>query len=60
AEIHRALEAYAAGRGLTMAQLSQVLRVAATGGTVSPPIDLTLAILGRSSVGARLARCAGR
>jgi len=59
AEIHRALEAYAAGRGLTMAQLSQVLRVAATGGTVSPPIDLTLAILGKSSVGARLAKCAG-
>ncbi|MGD9691099.1 MAG: glutamate--tRNA ligase [Phycisphaerales bacterium] len=57
AEIHRALEAFAAGRGLTMAQVSQVVRVAATGGTVSPPIDLTLAVLGREGVGRRFARC---
>jgi len=40
-----------------MGRVAQPLRIAVTGGTVSPPIFDTLAILGRESSLARLARC---
>jgi len=36
--------------------VAQPLRVAVTGGTISPPIDATLAVLGRERVLQRLAR----
>lgn len=53
--IHAALEAFAAEKGLGLGKIAQPLRVAVSGGTVSPPIDLTLALLGRERVQARLA-----
>lgn len=40
-----------------LGKVAQPLRVAVTGGTVSPPIFDTLAILGRTSVLRRLERC---
>ncbi|HXL62735.1 MAG TPA: hypothetical protein VN959_19045 [Mycobacterium sp.] len=36
--------------------MAQPIRVAVSGGTVSPPIDATLAILGREEALARLGR----
>jgi glutamyl-tRNA synthetase len=55
AAIHATLEAFAAEKGLGLGKIAQPLRVAVSGGTVSPPIDLTLALLGRERVQARLA-----
>jgi glutamyl-tRNA synthetase len=55
AEIHATLEAFAAEKALGLGKIAQPLRVAVSGGTVSPPIDLTLALLGRERVQARLA-----
>ena len=46
-----------AGRGL--GKVAQPIRVAVSGGTVSPPIDVTLEILGRETTLARLDRAAG-
>lgn len=57
ASIEAALEAYAAESGLGMGKIAQPLRVAATGASVSPPLGATLAILGRKSTLARVARC---
>ena len=48
--------AVAAARRLGLGKVAQPLRVAVTGGTVSPPIDATLALLGRERVGAGLVR----
>ena len=44
----------AAGNGLSLGKMAQPLRLAMCGGTVSPPIDATLEILGRDEVAARL------
>ncbi len=52
------LRALAAERGLKVGQLLGILRVAATGQTVSPPLFETLAILGRATTLARLDRAA--
>ncbi|MGH8373181.1 MAG: glutamate--tRNA ligase [Gammaproteobacteria bacterium] len=54
--IHVALEACVAALGLKLGKVAQPLRVAVSGGTVSPPIDVTLAILGRDTVLKRLER----
>lgn len=54
--IHAALEACVAALGLKLGKVAQPLRVAVSGGTVSPPIDVTLAILGRDTVLKRLER----
>ncbi len=45
--IHQAIEAQAEMGGLGLGKVAQPLRVAVSGGGVSPPIDQTLAILGR-------------
>jgi glutamyl-tRNA synthetase len=45
--LHAALLAAVAELDLSFGKLAQPLRVALTGGTVSPPIDSTLALLGR-------------
>ncbi len=42
--------------GLGFGKLGQPLRVAATGGAVSPPIDVTLTLIGRDRVLARVDR----
>ena len=49
-------EALAKEKSLGLGKVAQPLRVAVTGGTVSPPIDQTLALLGRERTLARLAR----
>ena len=52
--IHAALEGLAKEKALGLGKVAQPLRVAVTGGTVSPPIDQTLALLGQARTLARL------
>jgi glutamyl-tRNA synthetase len=47
--LHDALNATAEGLGLKLGKLAQPLRVAVSGGGVSPPIDATLELLGRET-----------
>jgi glutamyl-tRNA synthetase len=56
--LEAAITAYAqtAAEG-QLGKVAQPLRVAVSGGTVSPPIFDTLAILGRDSTLARIDRC---
>jgi glutamyl-tRNA synthetase len=54
--LHVLLQAFAEARTLNLGKVAQPLRVAVSGGTVSPPIDGTLALLGRDRVLARLDR----
>jgi glutamyl-tRNA synthetase len=58
--IHDALTALATERGLALGKLAQPLRVAVSGGTVSPPIDATVALLGRERTLRRLDRAIDR
>ncbi len=57
--LHQALEAAATQAGLKLGKLAQPVRVAVTGGTVSPSIDKTLRLLGRDQVLARLDQALG-
>jgi glutamyl-tRNA synthetase len=52
--IHALLAGIAEAAGMGLGKVAQPLRVALTGGTVSPPIDQTVALLGRDTVLARL------
>jgi len=52
--IGAAIEATASAHEINMGKLGQPLRVAVTGGPVSPPIDTTLALVGRDRTLARL------
>ena len=54
--LHVLLNDFATQRSLGLGKVAQPLRVALTGGTVSPPIDATLAVLGRERVLERIAR----
>ncbi|MCC7463313.1 MAG: glutamate--tRNA ligase [Gammaproteobacteria bacterium] len=54
--IHGAIHAVATRFGVGLGKVAQPLRVAATGAAVSPPIDITLALLGRERVAAALVR----
>jgi glutamyl-tRNA synthetase len=56
AAIHAVINDTAVSRGVSLGKLAQPLRLAVCGGTVSPPIDATLAILGRAETLARLQR----
>jgi glutamyl-tRNA synthetase len=56
APIHEAIQAQADAGGLGLGKVAQPIRVAVSGGSVSPPIDQTLAILGREETLARLDR----
>ena len=51
-----ALQALADARGVNLGKIAQPLRVAVAGGSVSPPIDQTLAALSRADVLARIDR----
>jgi glutamyl/glutaminyl-tRNA synthetase len=53
------LEQFAARQGVQVGAVAQPLRVALTGGTVSPPINLVMALLGKDSVLRRVERCVG-
>jgi len=52
--IHELLSALATEHGLGLGKIAQPLRVATTGGTVSPPIDATVALIGRDRILRRL------
>ena len=52
--LHASLEALAAKKAVSLGKIAQPLRVAVTGGTVSPPIDQTLALLGKARTLGRL------
>ena len=52
--LHAAVAAVSSELGLSLGKIAQPLRVAVTGSTISPPIDQTLAILGRERTLARL------
>ena len=54
--IHEAVHATAAAHGLDLGKLAQPLRVIISGRGVSPPIDVTLALVGRERVLNRLDR----
>ena len=56
ATIHAAVQALAEAGGLGLGKVAQPVRVAVSGGSVSPPIDQTLAILGRDETLRRLER----
>jgi glutamyl-tRNA synthetase len=55
-EIHRVVAGVAEESGLGFGKIGQPLRVAVTGGTVSPPIDVTLDLVGRERAMQRLDR----
>jgi glutamyl-tRNA synthetase len=59
AAIHEVISGVAVARGVALGKLAQPLRLAVCGGTVSPPIDATLAILGKAETLSRLARAQG-
>jgi glutamyl-tRNA synthetase len=50
----QAIEGCAAAHDIKMGKLGQPIRVAVTGGAVSPPIDVTLALIGRERTLTRL------
>jgi glutamyl-tRNA synthetase len=58
--LHELLLERAARSGLALGKLAQPVRLALCGGTVSPPIDATLAILGKSESLERLSRALAR
>jgi glutamyl-tRNA synthetase len=55
AGVDAALRAFAEAAGKKLGQVAQPLRAALTGSTTSPPIDATLAALGRTEALARIA-----
>jgi glutamyl-tRNA synthetase len=56
ASLHELISGIAAEKGISLGKLAQPLRLAVCGGTVSPPIDATLAILGKAEALSRLSR----
>jgi glutamyl-tRNA synthetase len=54
--IHEIINGVAVTHGLALGKLAQPIRLAVCGGTVSPPIDATLAILGKAESLSRLNR----
>ena len=53
-DIHRSISELAERHKINLGKIAQPLRLAMCGGTISPPIDATLAILGREEVLSRL------
>jgi glutamyl-tRNA synthetase len=56
AELHKLVQAVAEEGAVGLGKVAQPIRVAVSGGTVSPPIDVTLEILGREVALQRLDR----
>jgi glutamyl-tRNA synthetase len=56
ASLHIALKTFSDAQGLGLGKVAQPLRVAVTGRTVSPPVDMTLELLGREKILMRLKR----
>jgi glutamyl-tRNA synthetase len=59
AGVHGVIAAVAERAGMGLGKVAQPLRVAMSGGAVSPPIDLTVALVGRKQAMARLQRAVG-
>lgn len=53
-DIEAAIKATAEAHDMKLGKLGQPVRVAVTGGTISPPLDVTLALVGRERTLARL------
>jgi glutamyl/glutaminyl-tRNA synthetase len=60
ATLETAVNAYAADKQLKLNNVAQPLRVALTGGTISPPIFQSLEMLGQRRTLARIDRCLAR
>ena len=58
--IHALISEVAASKGVSLGKLAQPIRLAVCGGTISPPIDATLEILGRAETLGRLRTAAAR
>ncbi|TWT43811.1 Glutamate--tRNA ligase 1 [Phycisphaerae bacterium RAS1] len=58
AALEQTLRQFGEQRGLGLGKVAQPLRIAVTGGTISPPIFDTLALLGRERAMGRVARAA--
>jgi glutamyl-tRNA synthetase len=58
--IHQLINDLAAAKQIALGKLAQPLRLALCGGTVSPPIDATLVVLGKDESLARLATASAR
>jgi glutamyl-tRNA synthetase len=56
AGVHAVIDSVAQQHAISLGKVAQPLRVAVSGGAVSPPIDVTVALLGKSTVGARIQR----
>jgi glutamyl-tRNA synthetase len=54
--IHQIINGFAVSKGVSLGKLAQPIRLAVCGGTVSPPIDATLAILGKTEALERLSK----
>jgi glutamyl-tRNA synthetase len=54
--LHDVIQAVAVEAGAGLGKVAQPIRVAVSGGSVSPPIDVTLEILGRETTLQRLER----
>ncbi len=54
--VHATLEAICAEAGVALGKVAQPLRVAVSGGAVSPPIDATVTLLGRDTTLERIDR----
>lgn len=52
--IHDVLTSTAEAQGLKLGKLAQPMRIALTGGTVSPPMDITMVLIGKNRVIERL------
>jgi glutamyl-tRNA synthetase len=55
-QVHRSLQELAAELGVGLGKVAQPLRVAVSGGAVSPPIDATVALIGHDRVLQRIGR----
>lgn len=56
AAVHALIESVAARSGVPLGKVAQPLRVAVSGGAVSPPIDVTVSLLGKAKTLERLSR----
>jgi glutamyl-tRNA synthetase len=57
--IHNLISTLSTAKGVSLGKLAQPIRLAVSGSTVSPPIDATLAILGKQESLSRLTRAMG-
>ena len=57
AAAHDAINTMAEQSGINMGKYAQPIRIAVSGSTVTPPIDVTLDLLGKQSTLTRMRRC---